>query len=234
MSDSVARQKIAARTAGIALLLVLLTGIFAQFFVFLRLPAGDAATTARNILAHETLFRLGIGSAIVSGICGLVEIWALYELLQPFRGALALLALLVQFTGSVLMLATIHSDFLALHLARAGASLAPGARSGLVAAAQSLLTHPDGLHISIILSSCGAGVFAWLLFRSRYIPRPISAFMFFADAFTVVSIFVMLIAPGVGAVLFPWFPLSQFLAMLLLALWLAIKGATIYPQTVAA
>jgi hypothetical protein len=48
------------RIKGLFYLLTMLTGIFTQCFVSARLVvSGDAATTATNMLAHESLFRLG-------------------------------------------------------------------------------------------------------------------------------------------------------------------------------
>ncbi|MGH9351028.1 MAG: DUF4386 domain-containing protein [Terriglobia bacterium] len=232
MSNPVATQRTAARTAGIAILLVLVTGVFAQIFVFMRLPADDAANTARNILAHETLFRYGIASALVSSLCGIVAIWALYVLLKPFRESFALLAVLFQFTGSIVFSSTIRDYFLALHLLRAESFLAPFTTMQLQSAAQLLFAHDDGLRISLVFSGLGALIFNWLLFQSRYIPRVISGYAVFADAFVILSCFSLFVAPGSVRILFPWFPLANFLAMLSLGLWLIIKGAAIYPQSV--
>lgn len=230
MSYSAAAQRTAARTAGIAILLVLGLGIFAQFFVFLRLPADEAASTAHNILAHETLFRAGIAIALASTLCGLVEIWALYVLLKPFRESLALLALLGELTGIVLFSRTMHDNFLALHLLRHGSYLAAFSVPQLQSAAQLLFAYDDGLRVSLIFSGFGSLIFAWLFFQSRYIPRAISGYLLFADAFTVVSCFSICVAPATGRFLFPWFPLANVIAMLALALWLTIKGAALYPQ----
>ena len=50
-----------ARVAGVAYLLVIVAGIFAEFVVRSRLIVhGDAAATAANITASESLFRFGV------------------------------------------------------------------------------------------------------------------------------------------------------------------------------
>ena len=56
-------QRKAARVVGVAYLLALPPAIFAEFYVRTQLIAfHDAAQTARNIMAHERLFRLGTAS----------------------------------------------------------------------------------------------------------------------------------------------------------------------------
>jgi len=73
-----------ARITGVFYLLTLLTGIFAKGFVSERLVLfSDAATTGTNILAHESLFRLGFTVYMVEMACQIVFIALFYELLKP-------------------------------------------------------------------------------------------------------------------------------------------------------
>jgi len=56
-------QRKAARVVGFSYLFALPPAIFAEFYVRTQLIAFDNATqTARNIMAHERLFRLGTAS----------------------------------------------------------------------------------------------------------------------------------------------------------------------------
>jgi Domain of unknown function (DUF4386) len=56
-------QRKAAKVVGLAYLFALPPAIFAKFSVRAQLNAfDDAAQTARNIVAHDRLFRLGIAS----------------------------------------------------------------------------------------------------------------------------------------------------------------------------
>jgi hypothetical protein len=83
----------AARVAGIAYLLTFAIVVAANFGIFTRLSVpGDAAATARNILAHEGLFRLYLACNVsyVAGV--IVLLTALYALLAPVHRSLALLA----------------------------------------------------------------------------------------------------------------------------------------------
>ena len=82
----------AALIAGLALLIMVITAPFAELFVFPRLIVPqNAAETAQNILANQTLFRAAIFGYLITFICDLVAAWALYVFLKPVNENLSLL-----------------------------------------------------------------------------------------------------------------------------------------------
>src|ERR1022692_3558274 len=86
-------QRKAARLVGFSYLFALPPAIFAEFYVRAQLIAsGNAAQTARNIMAHERLFRLGTASNLTVFAIDVVLIIALYVVLMPVNRSLALLA----------------------------------------------------------------------------------------------------------------------------------------------
>jgi len=87
-------QREAAKVVGFSYLFALPPAIFAEFYVRTQLIAFDnAAQTARNIMAHERLFRLGIASNISVFAVDVILIIALYLVLMPVKRSLALLAM---------------------------------------------------------------------------------------------------------------------------------------------
>ncbi len=78
--------------AGASILLMAITAGFSLGFVLeqLVLPT-DAATTAANIKAGESLFRWGLLGWLLILICDLLAAWALHILLQSVRPSLSLL-----------------------------------------------------------------------------------------------------------------------------------------------
>ena len=59
-------QRKAAKVAGFTCLITMAIVVFANFGIHERLMvAGDAAATARNIVAHQTLFRINIACFLV-------------------------------------------------------------------------------------------------------------------------------------------------------------------------
>src|SRR3984893_19222467 len=83
----------AAKVVGISYLFALPPAIFAEFYVRTQLIAfDDAAQTARNIMAHERLFRLGTASNLTVIAVDAVLIIALYVVLMSVDRPLALFA----------------------------------------------------------------------------------------------------------------------------------------------
>ena len=82
-----------ARLAGVLFLLTIAAGGFGEFYVPSQLvvPA-DATATANNIVASESLFRLGFASYLVEAMCDIALALIFYVLLKPVRRDLALLA----------------------------------------------------------------------------------------------------------------------------------------------
>ena len=83
---------IRARVAGF-LYLVLFPAPFGLIYVPSRLiVSGDAAATASNIMASESLFRLGIVSNLLVQIVNILVVLALYQLLKPVNKNMASLS----------------------------------------------------------------------------------------------------------------------------------------------
>src|SRR5687767_2644879 len=72
-----------ARTAGLLYLVVAVTGGFSMLYVPSLMVPGDAAATASNLVAHESVFRLGIVSGLV---CQVVFVFLALALYQLFSG----------------------------------------------------------------------------------------------------------------------------------------------------
>src|SRR5260370_23629356 len=86
-------QRKAARVAGFFYLLTFAIVVAVNFGINERLMVtGDPAQTARNILAHERLFRIGIASNLVYEAGLVVLLCALYVTLRPAGRHLAVLA----------------------------------------------------------------------------------------------------------------------------------------------
>ena len=88
-----------ARIAGLFWLMTMLLGGFAAFNGDKLVVSGDAATTANNILTHESLFRWAVVTNLVATICYLAATLLLYFLLKPVDRNLSLLAVFFSLAG---------------------------------------------------------------------------------------------------------------------------------------
>jgi hypothetical protein len=70
-----------------------MAGIFAEFLVRSKfIVQGDAAATASNIIASETLYRLGLTHDLIMTICDVGVALVLYISLKPVHSGLASIA----------------------------------------------------------------------------------------------------------------------------------------------
>ena len=83
-------QRTAARVAGFTSLFTMAIVSFAYLGIQARLiVAGNAAETARNIMAHERLFRINIACDLIYCAGVVVLLTALYVILKPVNRSLA-------------------------------------------------------------------------------------------------------------------------------------------------
>ena len=81
------------RIIALLILLIIVTGIFAQGFVSDRLiSSGDAAATARNILANQGVYRLGFTVFLIEMVAQVAQTALWYVLLRPVNRTIALSA----------------------------------------------------------------------------------------------------------------------------------------------
>src|SRR5437763_4312002 len=110
-------QRTAAKVAGIAGLLGFVLVVFGNYVLLgpLLVPR-NAADTARNILAHETQFRLALICFITYGVGAIVLLSALYVIFAPVNRGLALAGALFRLVFAMLWLIAPLNSLAALRL----------------------------------------------------------------------------------------------------------------------
>jgi hypothetical protein len=196
------------------------------FFGILYVPSvlvrGDAATTSRNIMTSEWLFRSGTVSHLIGQIIFIFLVLALYRLLKPVNKdhavlmvVLALLGIPMAFLNEVNHLATL----------RLLSSADDGAFTSTQLQAQAMLfldMRRSGILVAQVFWGLWLLPLGFLVFRSGFLPKLLG---------------ILLVIGGVGylldsgtQLLFPGLPtISQFtfIGELLLPLWLLIKGVNV-------
>src|SRR5215472_17362789 len=110
-------QRTAAKIAGIGGLLAFFLVVFGNYVLLNPLIVPRNATdTARNILSHQTQFRIALTCFIAYGIGTIVLLSALYVILAPVNRGLALTGALFRLLFAILWLIAPLNNLMALRL----------------------------------------------------------------------------------------------------------------------
>jgi hypothetical protein len=215
-----------ARVAGVAYLVIAVSGVLYGALVESKLiVSGDHAATATNIIANESLFRIGIVLVLTIYVSVVVASWALYVILRTVHENLALLALLLRLAEAIVGATTVLISFAVLSVLQGqGPSNAFEPEQLQLLAGRFIDVRTAGLDIVLIFIGIGAAVFCVLLYRSKYIPRLLAAW----GIFTYLSMLFLALV----SILFPNHPLMLEHILygvggsfeLILGLWLLFKG----------
>jgi hypothetical protein len=219
-------QRDAARIVGLAFPISFATVVAVNFGVFAGLIVRDnPGETARNILAHETLFRIGVAGNLVYCVGVVVLLTALYVILRPVSRNLAMLAAfgrLIHGLTWLLVSVNLFTAFRLLSNADYQRSLGSEHAQSL---AQLFLSGSDEYYVGLLFWALSgtAGSFLWL--KSKYVPGPLAAFGLISSAWCAACTFVFYIFPDFSNVVNLWWfdsPMAVF--ELVLSIWLLVKG----------
>jgi len=219
-------QQTAAKVTAFAYLLTFATVLYVHYGILWRLITGNAAETARNILAHETLFRIGVAGTVLYSAGVIVLLTALYVVLKPVNRGLALLSAFSWLVWAFMWLVIALNYFHALMLLKGAGYLQVFEAERLQAWAMLYFKIGfDIYYVGLLFWGLASTVCACLWFKSRYIPRALSAYGVLSSAFAVACTSVFLIFPNFDKVVgLGWFDSPMGLFDIALSLWLLFKG----------
>lgn len=223
-----ASPRLWARVAGISYLITIITGVFAEVFVRGSLVVGDdAAATATNILAHESLYRLGLVADLVMLASYVVVTLLFYVLFKPVGRSLSLLAALFSVMG-IAVLAVNSLNHLAplVFLGNAPFLRAFDVPQLKALALAALKLHGRGYSIAGVFFGIYCVLIGDLTFRSRFLPRILGVLMAIGGLGYVTESFTSFLSPALAARL-PDLTILGGIAELALCLWLMIVGLNI-------
>ncbi len=221
-----ASQRKAARVVGLTYLFALIPANFAEFYVPGQLiDYGNVADTARNIMAHERLFRLGIASNLIVFAVDVVLITALYVVLKPVNRSLCLLATFWRLVETASLVVVTLDDFDVLRILSGAEYLRAFEPDRLHALARlSIGAHGAGYLVGLLFFGLGSTVFCYVWFKSNFIPRVLAAWGVFSSLLVAICTFAFIIFPDLGDVLIPGCFAPIFIFELAMGFWLLIKG----------
>jgi hypothetical protein len=214
------------RFAGVLYVVTSIFGFFAMGYVPNELIVhGNAAATANNISAFETLFRLGIASQLI-GMAGFIFVaLALYELLKGVdRRQASLMVILIVVSIPIAFLNEVNS-IAALTLVRGADFLSAFERPQREAMAMLFLNlHGRGLVFCELFWGLWLLPLGYLVYKSRFLPRFLGVWLVFAGIAWVILCFTGIVLPRYADKLNTYFQ-PFILGEIAFMLWLVIKGA---------
>ena len=206
-----------ARIAGFLYLLLLPLGILGILYVpaTLIVPE-DTAVTASNIMANETLFRLGMVSALLVQVVNIFVVVFLYKLLNPVNKNMARMMVIFILIGAPIAMVNELNNAGVLLLLESGEPA-----YGLMALFLEL--HEYGIQIAGIFWGLWLFPMGYLVFKSNYIPKIIGVLLMIGCFGYLIDSFTFLLFPDLG------YTVAQFtfIGELLLPLWLVVKGVNV-------
>src|SRR6266481_6120896 len=161
------------RFAGLLYLLTSIVGFFAMGYVPGKLIVhGNAAATASNIAAHETLFRLGIAGGLIGQACFIFVALALYDLLKGVnRRHASLMVTLIVVSIPIAFVNELNS-IAALLLVRGADFLSVLDKTQREALAMLFIKlHGQGFVVAEMFWGLWLFPLGLLVYRSRFLPR---------------------------------------------------------------
>ena len=200
-----------ARITGVIYLLYFLAAVVGEFFTNRLVVAGNAASTATNIQAHEASFRLGIAVGLVAIALYIALTARFYDLFMPVNRNLALLAAFFSLVGCAVQ--AFASLFLLAPLLVLGGSqylsvFTLEQRQAL--ALMSLQLNAQALSIGLVFFGLFCLLIGYLIFRSTFLPRILG---------------VLMAVAGLGWLTFLSAPLAQYLSPYVQILGVLAEGA---------
>jgi hypothetical protein len=194
----------------------------AEFGVFQKLIiSGDAKSTANNIAASASLFRLATGGFLIVAIFDVLVAWALYIFLKPANENLSLLAACFRLVYSGIFAIALTDLFSVSQL------LSGSQRFGALAAEQleaQVMLHLDTFRqswdIGLAFFGLHLAVLGYVVFKSGYITKFLGLMLFVSGVGYLTDSFGKLLLPHYGIVISEF----TFIGEVLLILWLLWKG----------
>jgi len=218
------------RFAGLLYLLMSIPGFFAIMYVPGKLIVhGNAAATASNIAAHETLFRLGIAAQLISQAGFIFVALALFELLKGVnRRHASLMVTLVVVQIPIAFVNELNS-IAALVLVRGADFLSIFDKPQRDALAMLFLNlHGSGFDVAEIFWGLWLFPLALLVYRSRFLPRFLGVWLAIDGFAYVILSLTGTLSPQYYDKVFTYAQ-PAFFGEVAFMLWLLIKGARAVP-----
>src|ERR1700730_4886202 len=189
-----------ARIAGVLYLLVGIFGGFAQGFVYPKIyVAGDAATTAANLIANAGLVRMGVVADFFDNTIWVFLALTLYRLLKHVNKSAARAMVVLAAIGAGITMLNAVFEVEGLRVATGAVNLGAFGAAGSNALALLLVdAHYYGLLIASIFFGLWLVPLGYLAFKSGWFPKALGVVLIVGGASYLVDVLAAFLVPDVS------------------------------------
>jgi hypothetical protein len=212
-----------ARIAGTLGLISIVAGGFGEAYVpAMLVERGDAAETARNLVASESLFRWGFFAYLVEALCDVGLTLMFYLVLRPVRKDLALLAVFFRLIGTAGFAMSQVFYFAALPVVGGGAQLnAFPLDQQQALGSLALRVSGYGQTLFTMFYGVGSVLVGYLMYRSEFLPRLVGILLAVSGVGFVAKTVSWVLAPAYSS---PVLLMPAAVAAVAFTGWLLVKG----------
>ena len=219
-----------ARIAGVLYLLVGIFGGFAEGFVEPRMyAAGNAATTAGNVVANAGLVRLGVVSDLLDQTIWIFLGLTLYLLLKHVNKSVAMAMVVLVAIGASIVCLNAVFEFEGLRVATGAVNLAAFGTAGSNALVLLLLdTQHYGIFIAQIFFGLWLVPLGYLAYKSAgWFPKWLGVLLIVGGACYLVDLFAQFLVPDFGKEIHSFIWIPSALAEISMVVYLLVIGVRI-------
>ncbi len=227
MANLIDSNKKTARIAGLLYFILILCGIFYLRYVPSKLIEWDnPSVTASNIIASETLFRLGILAGLIGHTLFLLLPIVLYKLLSPVNKTHAVLMVTLAVVSVPIAFVNMLNQFAVLTLISKANYLSVFEADKLQAQILFYLdSYSNGNQIGSIFWGLWLFPFGYLVFKSGFLPKILGMLLMFGCFGYIINFVGNFLFPNYGETVISTFITKPGgLGELGICLWLLIKG----------
>ncbi|MDQ3506546.1 MAG: DUF4386 domain-containing protein [Actinomycetota bacterium] len=206
-----------ARLAGLLYLILAAVSYFGLVYVpSMLIVSGDSAATVGNIVANESLFRLGVVSNLLAFTVNIFVVVFLYKLLKPVNEGMASLMVIFILVGIAIAMLN--------ELNQVAVLLSSGADySAAFTVPLFLDLYEHGFIIAHIFFGLWLFPMGYLIFKSGFLPRFLGVLLIIAGSGYLADFILFFLFPGVDVRVSEF----TFVGEVALLLWLLIRGVNV-------
>jgi hypothetical protein len=190
--------------------------------------AGDAATTAANLVANSGLVRMGVVADFFDNVIWVFLALILYRLLKQVNTSAArAMVVLVAIGASITMLNAVF-EFEALRVATGAVNLSGFGAAGSSALALLLV---DAQHYGLLIASIFFGLWlvplGYLAYKSGWFPKALGVVLIVGGACYLVDMLAAFLLPDIGKAIHGYVNIVSAIAEVSMVVYLLVIGVKI-------